>query len=267
MIFQDFNSGGIMNFNINTYENYNFTTHFHKNIEFVYVAEGKIEITVNGITSEATKGQFAIILPYHLHSFRSQDTSETVVGVFSNDFVSKFISDMNHKTTDKFIFDARSEFADDFCNIGTRNTYSIIGILYTLCGEFTSQTVFTENVSGKDATLNRIMMYIAENLRSDISLRSLAESLGYDKHYISRLFNTEAGINFRSFINMCRTEIAREMLETTDKPITEIAFECGFSGIRTFNRSFREFSGCTPKEYRKGNVSEAGIFPKTHTQQ
>ena len=255
MIFQNFNSGGILNYNINTYENFNFESHFHKNIEFVYVEDWEIQITVNGTVSDAVRGQFAIVMPYHMHSFKTHINSKTVVGVFSNDFVSKFISDMRHKTPDRFVFDAKSSLADAFCGIESLNIFCTMGTLYSLCGEFTANASFSECPSTNDVTLNRIMMYIAENLKSDITLSSLADKLGYDKHYLSRLFNAGTGTNFRSFINMCRTEIAREMLESTTKSITEIAFECGFSGIRTFNRSFKQYSGCTPYNYRKQYIT------------
>jgi len=251
MIFQNFNSGGIFNFNLCTYENFNFESHFHKNIEFVFVADGEVEITSNSITASASKGQFAIILPYHMHSFRTMHSSRTVVGVFSNDYVSKFVCDIGGKTPESFVFNAGNDIAECFCRLEQMNKFHIMGILYGLCGEFMAQTSFSESASAKNITLNRIMIYISENIRSDITLQSLADNLGYEKHYLSRLFNAGTGTNFRKFINMCRIEIAREMLESSDKTITEIAFDCGFSGIRTFNRSFKQCSGCTPIEYRK----------------
>ena len=37
----------------------------------------------------------------------------------------------------------------------------------------------------------------------------------------------------------------------TDKPVTDIAFECGFMSQRNFNRVFREITGMTPSEFRE----------------
>ena len=252
--YQHFNSNGIFSFNHIEYTDLCLNPHFHKNIEFVYVEEGEMEITVNGVVSVAGKGDFAVILPYHIHSFRTMTFSKSVIGVFSNDFVSKFITDTNNKTVNPFIFEANKETIENFCNIKSMNTLRIMGTLYTICGLFSEKTEFSEYRSQGDIILNRMLTYINNHLTEDISLNSLADSLRYEKHYVSKIFNNEVKMNFRSFINMCRTENAREMLETTDKTIGEIAFECGFREIRTFNRAFREYSGCTPNEFRKKSV-------------
>lgn len=251
MIFQSFNSGGILNFNHYTYKNFSFSSHFHKNIEFVYVADGEIEITVNDITLKASKGQFAIVLPYHMHSFKTSVTSSAVVAVFSNDFISNFISETNHKTAKNFIFVTDENIIHKFCNLKELNNFQIMGVLYSLCGDFINQTEFINAGNDNGVILNKIMNYINENHNHDITLSTLSDAIGYEKHYISRLFNASSGMNFRSFINMCRTENAREMLKNTNMTITEIAYACGFSNIRTFNRAFREFTGCSPNEYRK----------------
>jgi AraC-like DNA-binding protein len=43
-------------------------------------------------------------------------------------------------------------------------------------------------------------------------------------------------------------------LNTTNKRITEIAFEAGFGTYQNFNRVFKDAMGCTPKEYRARSV-------------
>ena len=47
-----------------------------------------------------------------------------------------------------------------------------------------------------------------------------------------------------------RVDAASNLLKNTDMSLVDIAFECGFGSERNFYRSFKEFTGLTPKEYR-----------------
>ena len=73
---------------------------------------------------------------------------------------------------------------------------------------------------------------------------------GYSAHYLSRVFSEAVGINFRRFVNELRLEYARELLTTTDLPVTEIAYKSGFGSIRSFNRAFGEEYHSVPKKSR-----------------
>ena len=44
--------------------------------------------------------------------------------------------------------------------------------------------------------------------------------------------------------------MAMELLSSTRTPVTQVALQCGFNSIATFNRVFREVKGCTPTQYR-----------------
>ena len=44
--------------------------------------------------------------------------------------------------------------------------------------------------------------------------------------------------------------MAEELLSGTKMPVTQVALQCGFNSIATFNRVFRDVRGCTPTQYR-----------------
>ena len=48
---------------------------------------------------------------------------------------------------------------------------------------------------------------------------------------------------------MIRVEKAADLLRTSNDKITDIAFNCGFNNVRTFNRVFKEMTGYTPTEF------------------
>lgn len=78
----------------------------------------------------------------------------------------------------------------------------------------------------------------------------LARETGIGVGRLSRLFKKSVGCTIPQFRNKLRMEKAAEMLRTTDKPITSIALECGFTNLTHFHRVFRQANGKGPREFR-----------------
>ena len=84
-----------------------------------------------------------------------------------------------------------------------------------------------------------------------MTLAEIAESLGYEYCYFSRIFNKLFLMNFTDYINIYRFNAACAMLTETDMSVTDIAYESGFQSIRSFNNIFKSLSGVSPREYRR----------------
>ncbi len=78
----------------------------------------------------------------------------------------------------------------------------------------------------------------------------MAESCGYDAHYLSRIFSSNVGINFKRVVNSYRLDYARTLLQETGLSITEVALASGFGSVRSFNRAFAEEYNAVPKNGR-----------------
>lgn len=88
----------------------------------------------------------------------------------------------------------------------------------------------------------------------DISLNSIADDLNINHTLVSRAINQSMGVSFSKYINQLRIEEAQARLKdptTSHLKIAAIAFDCGFNAISTFNTAFKEYTGVTPKQYRK----------------
>lgn len=72
--------------------------------------------------------------------------------------------------------------------------------------------------------------------------------------YLSYIFKQETGMNLNRFIKAFRMDKAKELLENSQKKISQIAKEVGFSNNSYFCRSFREYFGVTPEFCRKGTA-------------
>lgn len=92
-------------------------------------------------------------------------------------------------------------------------------------------------------------------LEEGISIRVLADRMGMKEYKLRQSINQQLGFrNFNQFINSFRIKDAQEILSDPsqeEKTITEIAFELGYVSISPFNKAFKEFTGLTPRAYRK----------------
>lgn len=78
----------------------------------------------------------------------------------------------------------------------------------------------------------------------------LSEKLGVSPHSLSKAVNQHFGKNLHEYINGYRIEEAKRRLRGEPTPVTNIAFEVGFSSIASFNRVFKSLVGQSPTEYR-----------------
>jgi AraC-like DNA-binding protein len=107
--------------------------------------------------------------------------------------------------------------------------------------------------------LEKHMMIHKLYLDSDMSLPSLAEAVGINKHLISETLNKEANKNFHRFVNEYRIERVCQLLKVkkNNVKILDIAFENGFSSKSTFNNVFKLISGTTPSQYLKEDTNKS----------
>ena len=99
--------------------------------------------------------------------------------------------------------------------------------------------------------------YIENNLDREITLDELAKTVHFNKSYLIVRFKETWGISPMKYVNYVRIERARELLATTEKSITDIALEVGFSGIHYFSRYFKARVGITPQEYRTSYTKDS----------
>jgi YesN/AraC family two-component response regulator len=127
---------------------------------------------------------------------------------------------------------------------------NIKSIVYAVFTEY-MKTIPQHSTDLNNIALTKLLVYLNEHYTEDISLSDVAQSLGYNKTYLSRCMHAIPGVNFRKLINSLRVDRAKTLLSTTDFKILDIALECGYSNDRTMQRTFIEITGTTPQKYRK----------------
>lgn len=88
--------------------------------------------------------------------------------------------------------------------------------------------------------------YMAQNYARDISLSEIAAVSNFSPYHFSRLFHQFTGIPFHQYLSRIRIAQAEQLIKANQKPMIEIAFDCGFNSVRTFNRTFKAVKGFPP---------------------
>ena len=99
--------------------------------------------------------------------------------------------------------------------------------------------------------INGIVEEIYQNYSNRISLVELSKKVHINKYYLSHLIKANTGENFQNFVSMVRTEMSELLLLETNKSITEIALECGFSNSQYYKSHFIKWFSASPVSYRK----------------
>lgn len=115
----------------------------------------------------------------------------------------------------------------------------------------------------KGAWLKRIMEANSYYRDPDLSLTSLAEKLGSTSHELSWIINTILKKSFSDFVNEYRArDVIIKMQDAAYDHITllGIAFESGFNSQSTFYRTFKQLTGKSPVDYKKGLKKEYSFY-------
>ena len=95
-------------------------------------------------------------------------------------------------------------------------------------------------------------MYINEHLTEELSVDKLAEAGALSRYYLMHKFKAMTGYSIHQYVTSKRLMLAKSLLASTDDPIADVAFQCGFNDYSSFSREFKKAFSLTPKGYRKG---------------
>lgn len=110
-----------------------------------------------------------------------------------------------------------------------------------------------ENVAnGTNTTEKEMITYIRQNYTREISLQEFGMQFHLSEKYISRYFKEHFHITLSQYINHLRLEHARQLLQESTIPVTEVALQSGHQNVSYFIRCFKKMYGVSPLKYRKG---------------
>lgn len=252
------------------------TPHYHDTFELLLLLEGETEVMLDGEVETARAGQFVMILPGQIHSCRNELPDYRWTCKFSADYVQAFADYMADKRGRSAVFtcDAATSAAlrenlllnerlTKTAGSGTGDieaslfeamppeekaplVFAVKGCLYAICSCYIRQAELVPRGNAQDSIAIRLLRYVSENFRENITLRGVADTLGYSYNYLSLFFHKKFGINFRQFVNQYRLDYARDLIQTQKMDIGKAALASGFGSVRNFNIVCKQLTGKTP---------------------
>jgi AraC-like DNA-binding protein len=123
-------------------------------------------------------------------------------------------------------------------------------------GESKKKMISDDEIINFKTQLNQFMINRKPFIDPDMNLIKLAELFGTTSHRLSYIINTGFNKNFFNFINSYRVEEAKSMLldpKMEQYSVLGVAFEAGFNSKTSFNKTFKQFTGVTPTDFKKSS--------------
>ncbi len=260
---------------LSTYPSYKALSHWHEDIEFIYVLHGEMNYDVNGTITTIHSGEGIIINSGNFHCGFSDEQKECEFicilihpSLFaSNAYIQeKYLRLFTECTGLPFILleklDWHKEIAallqkmlaldqksDDFflsCQI------LILSILQLLYNHTKSELQQEPQGSLQTLTsLRQMVHYIQSHYSEPLTLKDIAAVGNMSKTSCCNAFNTYMHTTPIDYLLKYRMSQSYKMVLETELPITEIAYAAGFHDSSYFTKYFREYYGKTPREIRK----------------
>lgn len=97
--------------------------------------------------------------------------------------------------------------------------------------------------------VNDVIAYLKEHYSERVENETLSEHFHFTSIYINRVFKREMGTTVRQYLISLRIDIAKELLSSGEYTPGEAAVLCGFDDYPHFSKTFKKFTGKSPKEY------------------
>ena len=111
------------------------------------------------------------------------------------------------------------------------------------------------------AIIGNSIQYMEDHITEDITVESVANSVGVSSFYFQKGFAMLCGFTVSEYIRNRRLALAGNDLLVTDKKIIDIAMKYGYDSPDSFTRAFTRFHGVTPTSVRKEEVLLKSFAP------
>jgi len=104
---------------------------------------------------------------------------------------------------------------------------------------------------GPSAVVRRALRLIQEGALDEATVDALALRVGVGPRHLDRLFTEHVGVSPIAVAQTRRLHFAKQLLDQTNLPITQVAMSAGFGSLRRFNETYQATFGCTPRVTRR----------------
>lgn len=256
-----------------------YPVHSHQFLELNYVYKGKSRQVINGEMHQLIQGDILLMDTGSNHSIEVMGEDDILINIiFQETQISiDWLSDLNDHQSILYqmLLNKNKKNNPNFVIIKRNDQSNIQNIIHQMLNEYIFPTKFSSeiinnylpilfyelarslpfnvydeyNIDSNDDLLYEVLNIIDSSFR-DITLDNLATSLNYNKNYLSNLIKQKSGFTFTELVNKKRLMAARIEIQSTRKPINEIAKDVGYSNLTYFYKQYSEYFNNLPSNDR-----------------
>ena len=253
--------------------------HWHDELEIIYVKSGFLTVSISGESYIGKPGDAFVVSPGNLHLMGS-DTGAVDYYTFlfplknlsfrADDLLEdKLLEPLNsgHLMINPRINDTAKELCEQLIEVYaakndesesqlTAQIKTKIILLQFILEMWKKGFIIENDTSGRNIVEKEMVSYIQQNFTGKISLKEFGEQFHLSEKYISRYFKEHFHITLSQYVTYLRLEHAKQLLQDTDIPVTEVAMQSGYQNVSYFIRSFKKTYEISPLKYRNNMLTE-----------
>ncbi|MFW5822013.1 MAG: AraC family transcriptional regulator [Tangfeifania sp.] len=257
--------------------------HYHKEFEILYNIENNGTRFVGDSIRRFSNGDLVLVGPHIPHYWHSDDryfegiedlSAKVVLVQFDESFLGKKFTELPEVKNIKSLFSKAAhgirfrgrdatKIGEKIIQISEEQSWKrLLLMIEMLCMmseandyELLSSKGFTEaSKYANQEKMSDLFNFMIANFDRDLNLEEAANRANMNVSAFCRYFKKSTSKTFSHALNEIRIGFACKKMISSDRSISEIAFECGFNNISYFNRVFKNIKQVTPQKYREMHV-------------
>lgn len=244
-----------------------FPTHTHDFYEIEFIISGKARHTINGVGYDIAEGDIYVLKPSDFHSLEIKEPLEYMNIMFSEQAVSAaLLYELTYTDSPVYFRLAGNDYNNIlsvFRLINNAGTDRLLSGRYikNLCECIMIIVLNNSNIvpqsKPSEKNIFKTILYINRNFKSEITIDELSHEAGLSRNYFCSRFKQVFGTSTTEYINSIRLKYAKNMLLSSETPVTEICFASGFGSYSVFSDLFKKKFKMTPSQMRSNKWAEA----------
>lgn len=223
--------------------------HFHDNLILCLIMQGGNQESRKSKDVQALPGKIMLYNPGEVHRNRhtAHPSKNLNLEIKETFLVKNDLQSVNFDRANVKNVDMQFQLLKIYQELSLGDLYASEAVNAALLALFDSKSKDLPAASW----LTQIREILSDRWDEFISLKSLSQELGVHPVTISKAFPKYFNCSLGDYMRKIKVDRALDYLGHTQKTMTEIAFDCGFSDQSHFIRVFKAYIGLTPKEFKK----------------